>query len=74
MFSQQQILAAIENAINGRFTADWNVVNGWSHKSNSAVCSQHRDYLHYTTDGWRNDKERIKVIKNMRGMAILCLI
>ena len=74
MFSQQQILAAIENAINGRFTADWNVVDGWSYESNSAVCSQHRDYLYYTTDGWRNDKEIIKVIKNMRGMAILCLI
>ena len=74
MFSQQQIETAVENAVAGRFSSDWNVSNGWNHESNTVVYSQPRDYLFLTTDGWRNDKERIRVIKNMRGMAILCLI
>jgi hypothetical protein len=74
MFSQQQIETAVENAVAGRFSSDWNVSNGWNHESNTVVYSQSRDYLFFTTDGWRNDKERIRVIKKMRGMAILCLI
>ncbi len=73
-FTQEQILTAVENAVTGQFTSDWNVEGGWSYKSSTVVLSQPRDYLFFTTDGWRTDKERIKVIKNMRGMAIVCLI
>jgi hypothetical protein len=74
MFSQQEIVAAVENAISGNFTSDWNVIGGWNYSSDKVVCSQHRDYLYFTTDGWRDSNQRKRVIKNMRGGAILSLI
>jgi hypothetical protein len=74
MFSQTEIQTAIQNAISGNFTSDWNVVGGWNYSSDSVVYSQHRDYLYFTTDGWRDGARRKRVICNMRGTAILSLI
>jgi hypothetical protein len=73
-FSQSEINAAVDNAVNGRFHSDWNVSGGWNYSSDRVVFSKGSDYLCLTTDGWRDADRQKVVIKNMRGRAILSML